>query len=688
MKRGMKPGMKPNRRQFLALASTAGAWVPLAQAAARLEPGSLPPSAGPGNLGGTSGSAPVSLFDGNSLSGWRKQGPAQWRVENGELLGSCDAPGGGWLATERGFEDFVLRFAFRSTGGEAGVLLRNASLNWSRFSHAKAAAERSMGIYVALSGEHAGEMSLLTLEGEGKKMDRKPIPAPVHEARGSGDEIYPGMCAPIPCAGINDAEATKAGWPSRPAIHITPQSDGWQQAEITLRGAACPWDKTGVAEALDARSQFGSLALFVSGAPVHFKELSLFDLTQRAVGLAQNATNSRFHQMTDLFYAEGVAAGDLNQDGYDEVVAGPFYYLGPDYTTARELFPPATINPAGVGQHGNYSNCFLSHIHDFTGDGWPDVLMIMGFGPRPSFSAHLFVNPGGELRHWDNYNVVPSVSSETTQLYDIDGDGHPELILAQGDEIGYAKPDASDATKPWRFYPVSEKAARAPHGIGVGDINGDGRLDIVAASGWWEQPPAGTNGLWKFHPVSFGASEGEPGLRGGADIFVYDVNGDGVPDVITSLNAHGPGLAWFEQQRGPQGDVTWKRHLIMGDPSAPAAEREHWEETDKSVAFTELHALAWANLDGDELPSIITGKRWWSHGYVYDENDVENPPVLYRFRLVRKPGGTVEWIPSLIHNASGVGTQIVAKDINQDGKIEIVTTARKGTFVFHGPFKI
>ena len=89
--------------------------------------------------------------------------------------------------------------------------------------------------------------------------------------------------------------------------------------------------------------------------------------------------------------------------------ARSLHYIGPDYTTARELYPPTTINAAGVGQHGNYSNCFLSHIHDFTGDGWPDVLMIMGFGPKPNFSAHLFVNPRGELRHWDNYNVVPSV---------------------------------------------------------------------------------------------------------------------------------------------------------------------------------------------------------------------------------------------------------------------------------------
>jgi hypothetical protein len=677
--------MKPSRRQFLALASTAGAWVPLAQAADRVQQASLPARALQA-AARSSGSPPLSLFDGTSLTGWRKQGPAQWQVENGELLGSPGASGGGWLATERGFEDFVLRFAVRADGGEAGVLLRNAPLAWSRYAHKAPSGGQTMGLYVALTGTHAGDMFLVTLDGEGKQIDRKFIPAPVREKPGSGDKIFPGMCAPIPCAGINDAEATKFGWPSRPSLRITPAADGWQQVEITLRGAACPWDKTGIAETLDGRSQFGSVALFVSGAPIRFKDVSLFDLTQRAAGLTQSGAHVR--RMNDLFYAEGVAAGDLNQDGYDEVVAGPFYYVGPEYTIARELFPPTTINPAGVGEHGNYSNCFLSHIHDFTGDGWPDVLMIMGFGPRPSFSAHLFVNPRGELRHWDNYNVVPSVSSETTQLIDIDGDGHPELILTQDNQVGYAKPDASDPTKPWRFIPVSEKAPRGPHGLGVGDINGDGRLDIITASGWWEQPPAGTGGLWKFHPVLFGATEGEFGLRGGADIIVYDVNGDGVPDVITSLNAHGPGLAWFEQQRGAGGEVTWRRHLIMGSPATPMAARDSWEETDKSVAFTELHALAFAHLDGDELPSIVTGKRWWSHGYVYDENDVDDPPVLYRFQLVRKAEGAVGWIPSLIHNASGVGTQIVAKDINRDGKIEIVSTARKGTFVFYGPFKV
>jgi hypothetical protein len=82
------------------------------------------------------------------------------------------------------------------------------------------------------------------------------------------------------------------------------------------------------------------------------------------------------------------------------------------------------------------------------------------------------------------------------------------------------------------------------------------------------------------------------------------------------------------------------------------------------------------------MPCIVTGKRWWSHGYIYDENQVDNPPVLYRFKLQRQSGGAVSWVPKMIHNASGIGTQILAKDINKDGKVEILTSARKGTFVF------
>jgi Domain of Unknown Function (DUF1080) len=672
--------MQTNRRQFIELVSAAGAAFPLtarhalAQEAAKTTPSHKP----------NAGAGPLQLFDGRSLQGWHTHGVGTWDAAGGELRGDGQK-GEGWLEFEHGFQDFALRFSFRPSGAEVGLLMRNAPVTWARFSHSEARGDNTLGIHAALTGPHPGAMSVLTLDPQWKHLESKPIPASPDEEPGSGDKLYQGKCDPIPCFGINDAEASLTGYPPEPPIQITPAADGWLDVKIYLRGPACPWDNTGIAEALDARSQFGSFALHVSGgqAPVQFRDLLLFDLLQRVAGVP-GAKKSGSHQLADLFYAEGVAVGDLNRDGHDEVVAGPFYYLGPDFSVARELYPPTPINPQGPRERGNYSNCFLAYVHDFTGDGWPDVLMIMGFGPRPSFSAHLFVNPKGESRHWDNYNVVRSIRSETTQLIDLDGDGKPELIMTQGDLVGYAKPSGPDPTAPWTFIPISEKAERAPHGLGVGDINGDGRLDIVLASGWWEQPPAGTTGLWKFHPAHFGATVGDFFLRGGADILVHDVNGDGLADVITSLNAHGPGLAWFEQQKNAQGTISWKRHLIMGDPKVPLAARTDWEETDKTVAFTELHALALAELDGDGSISIVTGKRLWSHGYVYDENEINDPPVLYRFKLARR-GSKVAWIPSLIDDASGVGTQIVTRDIDHDGRLEIVTTARKGTFVFRHP---
>ena len=87
--------------------------------------------------------------------------------------------------------------------------------------------------------------------------------------------------------------------------------------------------------------------------------------------------------------------------------------------------------------------------------------------------------------------------------------------------------------------------------MGVGDINGDGRMDIVNNRGWWEQPASGAGDTtWKFHPENFGS--------GGAEMGIYDVNGDGLNDIVTSIAAHGWGqniLPAYQTAEQEEGDL-------------------------------------------------------------------------------------------------------------------------------------
>jgi hypothetical protein len=518
------------------------------------------------------------------------------------------------------------------------------------------------GTYISLAGANPGVVSQVTVDTQGHAVEHKSI-------------------------------GTPNGQDNRP-VQLNLNPDGWNQVELIVRGSLLEGsfnEHRLRALKVDNSNSFGTnhygmVGLRIAGgagAELRVKDISFEDLTQR-LALPVEATSPEFRErkLTDLFYSEGIAAGDLNRDGAQDVVAGPFYYLGPDYKVAREIYPSATTDPSTKNE-GSYTESMLNYVYDFNGDGWPDVLEVS------LDAAYLYINPRGESRHWDAYKVV-DMTAETTQLQDIDGDGRPELITAQGRganvQICYAKPDWSDPTKPWAIHPVSEKGPWGPHGMGVGDVNGDGRMDILHSNGWWEQPPARTAGLWKFRPVpEWGGGAWttmERPFAGGAQMYVYDVNGDGLPDVITSLGSHGYGLAWFEQKRDSNGAISWKTHMIMNNPLSPPDVHQKWEETDKSVAFSELHALALADMDGDGLKDIIVGKRWWSHGDNYGSPEAYAPPVLYWFKLVRKSSGQVEFIPHLINNNSGVGTQIEATDMNGDGKPDILTSARKGAFIF------
>src|SRR5262249_34488171 len=160
------------------------------------------------------------------------------------------------------------------------------------------------------------------------------------------------------------------------------------------------------------------------------------------------------------------------------------------------------------------------------------------------------------------------------------------------------------------------------------DVNGDGRADIFCKEGYWEAPKDRRTGPWKFVPARLGPDC--------AQMYAYDVNGDGLPDIISS-SSHNIGIWWYEQKKGPNGPE-FVQHMI-------------------ETSFSQSHALVGADISGDGLKDIVTGKRFWAHGPHGDVNP-NDPAVLYWYELQRK-NGEVKWIPHLIDNDSGVGTQFV-----------------------------
>jgi hypothetical protein len=210
--------------------------------------------------------------------------------------------------------------------------------------------------------------------------------------------------------------------------------------------------------------------------------------------------------------------------------------------------------------------------------------------------------------------------------------------------------------------------------MGIGDINGDGLMDYVDSYGWWQQPPKGTAGLWTWHPVGFGRWGASQGGAGGAEMGIYDVNGDKLNDVVTALEGHGFGLAWHEQKRDASGRITFVRHTIMDSAL---------DKNAGGVWFTQPHAVTFADMNQDGILDMITGKRHHSH-FQYADPDNWGLPVVYVYKAVRNPSapGGAEFVPELVHNRAGVGSHIGIGDLNKDGTPDIATSSASGTYVF------
>ena len=337
------------------------------------------------------------------------------------------------------------------------------------------------------------------------------------------------------------------------------------------------------------------------------------------------------------FRSEGVAVADFDRDGRLDIATGNVLYLGPDWKPRPMLEAAREYQPEG------YSDEFLCFAEDVDRDGWTD-LIVVGF---PGAGTRWMRNPGRAGGPWKEFAAIAKTGNESPAWVDADKDGRQELVFVSESGMALARP-GSDPKKPWPIRVIAGPADPKPaHGLGVGDINGDGRPDVVCPEGWWEGPQNLARVPWNFHPAKLGD-------EAPAQMLVVDVNGDGRADVISSA-AHRYGLWWYEQTA-----AGWIPHLI-----------------DRAVS--QLHALHQADLNGDGLPDIVTGKRFWAHRE--GDEGIDDPAVLCWYEMGRE-NGVPAWVRHDIDSDSGVGLHFQIVDLDGDGLLDLVTSNKKGVFVF------
>lgn len=359
------------------------------------------------------------------------------------------------------------------------------------------------------------------------------------------------------------------------------------------------------------------------------------------------------HTLTTDFISEGVAVADINQDGKLDIVAGAYWFEAPSWTR-HEIAQGRKYSPTT-----EFSNSFLNFCMDVNQDGWPDVIRI----GLPGEEAVWYENPQNKPGLWKMHPLLQNAGNESPTMVDVDGDGRADILCNDpvAKQMIWLKSPSVKGDTLWRRYviasgdnlPLHKNIAginRYTHGLGWIDMNGDGRPDVVITKGWWETPKDRTQTNWTFHPADLGEDCSQ--------IYGMDLKGDGKTELI-SASAHDYGIWWHERASDSTCGFMWVHHSIFN-------------------GFSQSHGLALADINADGNPDLITGKRYFAHNG-HDPGAFE-PAVLYWFEF--KPGKEPTWIPHLIDNNSGVGLQVVARDINGDGLVDIVVANKKGVFFF------
>lgn len=350
--------------------------------------------------------------------------------------------------------------------------------------------------------------------------------------------------------------------------------------------------------------------------------------------IAQETTVKFKKQVIAYESTESVGVFDVDNDGVLDLVSGSFWYKGPTFLDRfligqvkrfGEYYEDFSTIPMDVNEDGKM---------DFITGGWFEGTLIWKENP-------------GDGSEWKTHEIAKTGNIETTRGFDIDGDGVLEIVPnTPRKALAYYK-----KTGPNQFekFPVTDLHG---HGLGFGDINGDGRGDLVISEGWLEAPADLQTGKWMLHS-DFNLGDAS------IPMIVTDVNADGLADLIVG-QAHNFGLYWLEQKKEGS-EISFLRHEI--DPYQ-----------------SQYHTMEWVDIDNDGQNELVTGKRYRAH----NGKDAGGKDYAGLYYFEWNGGSFTKNVISYgpLGEGKGSGLYFSIADLNEDGWKDIVVAGKDGLVVF------